>query len=92
MAAKLVKRNIAVCSVMTESLVSCTQHTYTRTHSHIQYWYTSIDESVENLQVPLATRIKITRFLDVAPCSFVEIHRLFRGTYCLHHQGNNCKA
>jgi len=25
-------------------------------------------------------------FWDVAPCSFVESDRRFRGTYCLHHQ------
>jgi hypothetical protein len=31
--------------------------------------------------------MKMAVFLDVAPCSLVEIDRRFRGAYCLHHQG-----
>jgi hypothetical protein len=31
---------------------------------------------------------KMTVFWDVAPCSFVEIDRRFRGAYCLQHQGS----
>jgi hypothetical protein len=31
---------------------------------------------------------KMTAFWIVAPCSFVEIYRRFRGDYCLHHQGD----
>jgi hypothetical protein len=27
-------------------------------------------------------------FSDVAPCRFVEIDGRFRGSYCLHHQGD----
>jgi hypothetical protein len=27
-------------------------------------------------------------FWNVAPCSHVEVDRRFRGTYCLHHQGD----
>jgi hypothetical protein len=31
----------------------------------------------------------MTVFCDVAPCSLTEIDRLFRGDYCLHHQGDD---
>jgi hypothetical protein len=30
----------------------------------------------------------MTVFWDIAPCSLVNVYRRFRGTYCLHHQGN----
>jgi hypothetical protein len=30
--------------------------------------------------------MKMTDFWDTAPCSLVEIHRCFRGAYCLHHR------
>jgi hypothetical protein len=33
--------------------------------------------------------VKITVFWDVAPCSLVEVYRRFRGTCCLHHQGDH---
>jgi hypothetical protein len=33
--------------------------------------------------------VKITVFRDVAPCSLVEIDRLFRGSYCVHHQSTH---
>jgi hypothetical protein len=33
-------------------------------------------------------RMKMTVFWDVVPCSLVEIHRCFRGAYCLHHQND----
>jgi hypothetical protein len=26
-------------------------------------------------------------FCDVAPCSLVDVHRHFRGAYCVQHQG-----
>jgi hypothetical protein len=29
-----------------------------------------------------------TVYWDAAPCSLVEVYRRFRGTFCLHHQGN----
>jgi hypothetical protein len=28
-------------------------------------------------------------FWDVAPCSFVETDRRFRGAYCIHYQGDS---
>jgi hypothetical protein len=31
-------------------------------------------------------------FWDVAPCSLTEVYRLFRGAYCLHHQGDRPKG
>jgi hypothetical protein len=34
----------------------------------------------------LHTKFRV--FLDVAPCSHVEVDRRFRGSYCLQHQGN----
>jgi hypothetical protein len=33
--------------------------------------------------------MKVTVFWVVAPCSFVEIDRRFRGAYCLHHTWRN---
>jgi hypothetical protein len=33
--------------------------------------------------------VKFTVFFDVAPCSRVEVDRLFRGSYCLHHQDDD---
>jgi hypothetical protein len=38
-------------------------------------------------QVLTAMSMKMAVFWDVAPCSLVDIVRRFRGTYCLHHQG-----
>jgi hypothetical protein len=32
--------------------------------------------------------MKMTVFWDVALCSLIEIYRLSRGAYCLHHQGD----
>jgi hypothetical protein len=32
---------------------------------------------------------KHTIFCDVTPCSPVEVHRRFRGTYCIHLQGSS---
>jgi hypothetical protein len=40
------------------------------------------------LQVLTATSMKVTVFLDVAPCSLIEIHKYFRGVYCLHGLGD----
>jgi hypothetical protein len=37
---------------------------------------------------PWIKTAKITVFRDVAQCSLVEVHRRFRGAYCLHHQGD----
>jgi hypothetical protein len=34
------------------------------------------------------TRIKVTPFWDVGPCSLDKGHRRFGSAYCLHHQGN----
>jgi hypothetical protein len=31
--------------------------------------------------------IKGSVFLDVAPCSLVEVYRRFRDACCIHHQG-----
>jgi hypothetical protein len=36
-------------------------------------------------QVLTASRMEMTVFLAVAPCSLVEIDRCFRGAYCFHH-------
>jgi hypothetical protein len=33
--------------------------------------------------------MKITDIWNTGPCSLVEIDRLFRGAYCLHHQGDH---
>jgi hypothetical protein len=30
----------------------------------------------------------MTAFLDIVPCSFVEVNRLFRGVYCFHQPEN----
>jgi hypothetical protein len=31
-----------------------------------------------------ATNNKTTAFLDITPCSVIEIYRRFRGAYCFH--------
>jgi hypothetical protein len=33
--------------------------------------------------------MKMTDFRDVVSCGLVEVYRRFRGTYCLHYQGND---
>jgi hypothetical protein len=35
------------------------------------------------LQVLTAPSVKMTAFWDVAPCSLMEVHRRFRGAYCI---------
>jgi hypothetical protein len=37
-------------------------------------------------QVLAAAGMKMTAFLDIAPCTLVEVDRRFRGAYCLHYQ------
>jgi hypothetical protein len=32
--------------------------------------------------------MKLTAFFNITPCNLVKVDRRFRGTYCLHHQGN----
>jgi hypothetical protein len=32
--------------------------------------------------------IKMTACRDIAPCSLVQVYRLFRRAYCLHHKGD----
>jgi hypothetical protein len=39
-----------------------------------------------SFQVAMAASTKITAFWVVALCSFLEVDRRFRGTYCLHNQ------
>jgi hypothetical protein len=39
-------------------------------------------------KVLTATRVKMTVYWDVAPCSVVDINRRFIGYYCLHDQGD----
>jgi hypothetical protein len=39
-------------------------------------------------KVLTAASIKVTAFWDIAPCSLVGVDRLFKGTYCHHHQGD----
>jgi hypothetical protein len=36
-------------------------------------------------QVLTAANVKMAAFLDIAPCSLVEVDRRFRGASCLHH-------
>jgi hypothetical protein len=33
--------------------------------------------------------MKMAVFWVVAPCSLVDVYRRFRGTCCLHHQGDD---
>jgi hypothetical protein len=37
-------------------------------------------------QVLNCGKCEIASFSDIAPCSFVEVDRRFRGAYCLHRQ------
>jgi hypothetical protein len=34
--------------------------------------------------------MKTIAFWDTSPCSLVKLYRRFRGTYCLHHCGDEC--
>jgi hypothetical protein len=38
-------------------------------------------------EVFTAASTKMAVFWVVAPCSLVEVHQRFGGTFCLHHQG-----
>jgi hypothetical protein len=35
------------------------------------------------------SEVMIKVFWDVEPCSNVEVDRLFKGAYCLHHKGDD---
>jgi hypothetical protein len=39
-----------------------------------------------------AVSMKMAVFWVVAPCSLVEVYRRFRGSCCLHHQGDEIIA
>jgi hypothetical protein len=41
---------------------------------------------IVRFQVLMAAGMKMTVFLDVAPCSVVDTSRCFRGAFCLLHQ------
>jgi hypothetical protein len=41
-------------------------------------------------RVLTAASVKMTAVWDIASCSLVEVDRRFRGTYCLHRQGDDC--
>jgi hypothetical protein len=51
--------------------------TETRTHDPMRF------------KVLTATSMKMIVIWDAAPCSLVEIDQHFRGSYCLHHQGDD---
>jgi hypothetical protein len=36
----------------------------------------------------MAVSMKFRVFWDALPCSQVDVNQLFRGMYCLHHQGD----
>jgi hypothetical protein len=40
-------------------------------------------------KVPIGTRMKMTAFWHVALCILEDTNRRFRGSYCLHHEGND---
>jgi hypothetical protein len=40
-------------------------------------------------EVLTAASMKMAVFWVVAPCSLVEVYQRFRGTYCLHHLGDD---
>jgi hypothetical protein len=44
-------------------------------------------DSVEVIEAKELENFKA--FWDVAPCSQVEVDRLYRGAYCFHHQGGH---
>jgi hypothetical protein len=48
----------------------------------------SPEQNQEKFRVLTVASMKMTVFWDVAPCSLVETDRHFRGTNCLHHQGD----
>jgi hypothetical protein len=39
------------------------------------------------IKVPTLVVMKSSVFWDITPCSPLKVNRHFRGTYCLHHQG-----
>jgi hypothetical protein len=45
--------------------------------------------NIVRVQVLKAANVKFAVFWDVALCCHFEVDRRFRGTYCLHHQGDN---
>jgi hypothetical protein len=50
---------------------------------YIYLFYANCKQLIQLLSVCLSM---ITALWDVAPCSLVEVHRRFRGAYCLHLQ------
>jgi hypothetical protein len=40
-------------------------------------------------QAVTVASMKMAVFWVVAPCNLVEVHRRFRGAWCLHHQGDD---
>jgi hypothetical protein len=45
-------------------------------------------EIVVGIEVLMAAGMKMAVFWVVAPCNLVEVYQCFRGTCCLHHQGD----
>jgi hypothetical protein len=45
-----------------------------------------LEEFIERSLVKLTKNLKMAAIWDIATCSLVQVHRLFRGAYCLHHR------
>jgi hypothetical protein len=45
-------------------------------------------DKLETLRYVADIHIKMAVFWVVAPCRLLQVYQLFRGLYCLHHQGD----
>jgi hypothetical protein len=46
--------------------------------------------AAENAMETVYMRMKMTASWDIALCGLIEVDRHFRGSHCLHHQGDEC--
>jgi hypothetical protein len=63
----------------------CLKENYSKVHigKHLFDAFTTYSEWYETRSCS-----KITVFWAIAMCSLVEVYQCFRGSFCLHHQGN----
>jgi hypothetical protein len=88
---KLLHHNVSVLSLAVSSFRTYSEHAFRKVNFSLMTEYnTSVLIPVLRFQVLTAASMKMTAFWDIAPCSLVKVDQCFRGSYCLHHQGDKC--
>jgi hypothetical protein len=89
-AANLSNARILSKPSVVDSVSACrsTVHNHIFITTAMKFSQTANASDLVRFEVLTATNMNMDVFLDLEFCSLTEIHRRFRGAYCLHYQGN----